>query len=60
MHNSVKLLCARPEKDAQPFVSSWGGTEDRNREFFFKFNAPIPRKVQKVMLAYFVERKGLC
>ena len=34
MHNSVKLLCARPEKDAQPFASSWGGTEDRNREFF--------------------------
>ena len=34
MHNSVKLLCARPETDAQPFVSSWGGTEDRNREFF--------------------------
>ena len=59
MHNSVKLLCARPEKDAQPFASSWGGTEDRNREFF-KFNAPILRKAQKVMHAYFVERKRLC
>ena len=34
MDNSVKLLCARPEKDAQPFASSWGGPEDRNREFF--------------------------
>ena len=34
MHNSVKLLCACPERDAQPLPSSWGGTEDRNREFF--------------------------
>ena len=31
---TVKLLCARPEKDAQPFASSWGGTEDCNREVF--------------------------
>ena len=56
---TVKLLCTCPEKDAQPFASSWGGTEDRNR-VFFKFNAPTLRKVQKVMLAYFVERKRLC
>ena len=31
---TVNLLCARLEKDAQRFASSWGGTEDRNREFF--------------------------
>ena len=57
---TVKLLCARPEKDAQPFASSWGGTEDRNREFFQVQRSNSEKSSQKVILAYFVEQKRLC